>query len=331
MAALDRMGWRPALGAALAVLDDPGLEAQRVVSTDRRGVRTSDGEVEVAAVVPGRLRHRIASRELPVVGDWVAVRAAGGPTSPVVIEAVLPRRGALSRRDPDQRSEQVLVANTDLALLVMGLDGDYNLRRLERYLALVRAADVSPAIVLSKLDLAADAAEKRAAAMAAAPGVTVLALSLLEEGAAAAVADLLRPGDTAVLLGSSGVGKSTLLNALIGEDLQRTAGVRAHDSRGRHTTTTRQLFRLPGGALVIDTPGLRELELIDAGVGLDEAFPELAALSAGCRYRNCGHAEEGCALVAAVAQGVATPERLAAYRKLAAELARRERDPRRRR
>jgi ribosome biogenesis GTPase len=238
----------------------------------------------------------------------------------------------LTRRDPDQRSEQVLVANVDLAVLVMGLDGDYNLRRLERYLTLVRAAGVAPLVVLSKADLVDDAAEKLARAEEVAPEVPALALDLLAPGGHRPVEPHLVAGDTAVLLGSSGAGKSTLLNALLGEAVQRTSGVRAHDSRGRHTTTIRQLFRLPGGALVIDTPGLREIELVGAGGGLDEAFPEVAALAAGCRFRDCRHVDEpGCALSQAEAEGRIASERLAAFRKLAAEQARSARGARRRR
>lgn len=322
--ALAAFGWRPEMEAALG---DPALSPQRVVTVDRRGVRTTDGDREMGAVVPGKLRHRAATRDLPAVGDWVAVREVGGRAT---IEAVLPRKSVLTRRDPDQRSEQVLVANVDLAILVMGLDGDYNLRRLERYLTLVGAAGVAPLVVLSKADLADDAAEKRARVEEAAPGVPALAVNLIA-GGHRAVEPYLEAGETAVLLGSSGAGKSTLINALLGDEVQRTSDVRAHDSRGRHTTTIRQLFLLPGGALVIDTPGLREIELV-SDTGLDEAFPELAALAERCRFRDCRHTDEpGCALMEAEADGHISSERLAAFRKLAAELARPARGARRRR
>ncbi len=166
---------------------------------------------------------------------------------------------------------------------------------------------------------------------AAAPGVPAVALALVEPAAPRAIEPLLRAGDTAVLLGSSGAGKSTLLNALVGRPVQRTGDVREHDSRGRHTTTTRQLFLLPGGAMIIDTPGLRELELLD-DAGLAEAFPEVADLAFHCRFRDCRHIDEpGCALQAAEQDGRLSGERLAAYRKLAGEMDRRARELRRRR
>jgi ribosome biogenesis GTPase / thiamine phosphate phosphatase len=328
MAQLERIGWRPERAAALAGLDDASLSPRRVVSVDRRGVRVSDGDVESAAVVPGRLRHRARSRDLPVVGDWVAARA----DEPVVIEAVLPRTTELARRDPDQRSEQVLAANVDLAVLVMGLDGDFNVRRLERYVALVRAAGVSPIVVLSKADLSDRVDQQLTEVQSAFPDLPTFALALLAPDAQRPLEPLLPPGDTAVLLGSSGAGKSTLLNALIGQPVQRTGDVREHDSRGRHTTTTRQLFVLPRGTLVIDTPGLREIELVDAAIGLADAFPDLAALAAHCRFRNCGHADEpDCAVREAERAGRVSSERIASYRKLASELERSERARRPRR
>lgn len=249
MTALEALGWRPELADALAAAGGE-LTAARVVLAERGAYRVGDGEVESPAVVTGRLRHRAGRGELPVVGDWVGVRDE-------TIELVLPRRTVLARRDPDGARAQVLVANVDTALVVMGLDGDFNLRRLERYLVLVAEAGVRPAVVLSKADLH-PAAERLAKVAAAAPGVPVIAADLTVDARAAAA--LLVPRETAVLLGSSGAGKSTLLNGLLGEDVQRTAPVRAHDSRGRHTTTRRQLFRLPDGALVIDTPGLRAID-----------------------------------------------------------------------
>ncbi len=246
MPSLEAMGWRPELGSSLG----GDLRAARVVLAERGAYRVSDGEHEWTAVVPGRVRHRAARGALPVVGDWVALRDD-------VIEAVLPRATVLARRDPDGARAQVLVANVDRALVVMGLDGDFNLRRLERYLALVAGAGVRPAVILSKADLF-DPAARIAEVAAAAPGVPVLAADL--RSTSPAIAALLEARETAVLLGSSGAGKSTLLNGLVGEEVQKTAPVRTHDSRGRHTTTRRQLFRLPGGALVIDTPGLRAID-----------------------------------------------------------------------
>jgi len=244
--ALEAMGWRPELASALA----GGQAPARVVLAERGAYQVSDGAREWTAVVPGRVRHRAARGALPVVGDWVAVRDA-------VIEAVLPRATVLARRDPDGTRAQVLVANVDLALVVMGLDGDFNLRRLERYLTLVAGAGVRPAVVLSKADQF-DPAAQLAEVSSAAPGVSVVAADL--RAGSPAIAALLEARETAVLLGSSGAGKSTLLNRLVGEEVQKTAPVRAHDSRGRHTTSRRQLFRLPGGALLIDTPGLRAID-----------------------------------------------------------------------
>jgi ribosome biogenesis GTPase len=246
LTALEAMGWQPERAAAVG----DGLVPARVVLAERGAYQVSDGERELMAVVPGRVRHRAARGELPVVGDWVALQGD-------VIEGVLPRATVLARRDPDGSRAQVLVANVDRALIVMGLDGDYNLRRLARYLEMVSAGGVRPSVVLSKADLVAPG-ERLAEVAAAAPGVAVVAADLRSQAGVAGT--LLSPRETAVLLGSSGTGKSTLLNGLVGEELQKTAPVRAHDSRGRHTTTRRQLFRLPGGALLIDTPGLRAID-----------------------------------------------------------------------
>lgn len=309
------LGWTPSLAAALEALGDPGLLAMRVFLSERGAYRVSDGDEEIGATLPGRMRHRAAARDLPAVGDWVAVRCGSSANQ---IEVVLPRTSLLARRDPDQKSEQVLVANVDRALLVMGLDHDFNVRRLERYLTLVAAAGVAPVIVLSKADLdPAAASARRDEVAAAASGAPVVTANLLEPGAHAAVAAELAPRTTAVLLGSSGAGKSTLLNAMVGGDPQRTAPVRTHDSRGRHTTTRRQLFRLPSGALVIDTPGLRELEPWQSAAGLDDSFADVAAAAAGCRFRDCHHADEpGCAVQAAVEAGTLPADRLGAFRKL---------------
>lgn len=318
MDALGRLGWTEDEARALARLGGR-LRAGRVCLEHRPIYAVDLGDARVEALLPGR-QKRAGAAEQPVVGDWVALRVEGRrPT----IEAVLPRRTKLSRRAAGPREvEQVLVANVDTALVLMGLDGDYNPRRLERYLAIASAGGVGAVVTLSKADLCPDAAARRAEVEAVARGAPVLALSLLEPGSGDALAPWLAPARTLVLLGSSGVGKSTLANRLLGADAQRTGGVRAHDSRGKHTTTRREMFALPSGALLIDTPGLRELQLWGSE-GLEGAFDDVAALAEGCRFADCRHGgEPGCAVAAAVAAGALDPARLSSYVKLRDELAR---------
>ncbi len=221
------------------------------------------------------------------------------------------------------QDEQILAANVDVALLVAGLDGDFNLRRLERYLAVAYAGGAQPVIVLNKADVATDLVGLRVAAEAVAPGVEVRTISALTgDGVTALETDHLSRGRTAVVLGSSGVGKSTLVNALLGSARQRTGAVREDDARGRHTTTRRELIRLPGGALLIDTPGIRSLGVAGAAEGLDPTFAEIAEIAAACRFRDCRHdGEPGCAVHAAIADGRLDPDRLASHRKLEREAA----------
>ena len=299
-------------------------------------MRGPDGR-DRSAVVSGRFRFEaLASSDYPAVGDWVTV--ADGQ-EPAVITAVLPRRSAFVRSaaDASRRSaghladEQVLAANVDVAFLVAGLDRDFNLRRLERYLAVAWSSGVRPVIVLNKADIAADLDGRLLEVEAIAPAVPIVILSALTGDGLEALAPYLNPGDTAVVLGSSGVGKSTLLNALLGEERQATAAVREDDSRGRHTTTHRELFDLPGGAMLIDTPGIRSLEIAGADEGVETAFEDIAALAAGCRFSDCRHrGEPGCAVDAAIDDGRLTEARLESHRKLERELAHAERkgDPR---
>jgi ribosome biogenesis GTPase len=224
-----------------------------------------------------------------------------------------------------------MAANVDVAFLVAGLDRDFNLRRLERYLAVAWSSGVEPVIVLNKADVARDLEGRLVAVEAVAPGVPVVVLSALTGDRLADLGAHLRPGRTAVVLGSSGVGKSTLLNALLGERRQATAEVREDDSRGRHTTTHRELFVLPGGSLLIDTPGIRSLEVAGADEGFETVFDDIAALAAACRFRDCRHqGEPGCAVRRAVADGMLAEDRLESHRKLERELAHAERkgDPR---
>ena len=294
-------------------------------------VRGPDG-VDRSAVVSGRFRFgALALSDYPAVGDWVTV--ANG-RQPAVISAVLPRRSAFVRSaaDATRRSagnladEQVLAANVDVAFLVAGLDHDFNLRRLERYLAVAWSSDVRPVIVLNKADVALDLDDRLLAVESIAPAVPIVVLSALTGDHVTDLAPYLAPGQTAVVLGSSGVGKSTLVNALLGEQRQTTAAVRDDDSRGRHTTTHRELFELPGGAQLIDTPGIRALEVAGADDGVDTAFDDIADLALACRFSDCRHeGEPGCAVRSALDDGRLSHDRLASHRKLEREIAHAER------
>jgi ribosome biogenesis GTPase len=300
-------------------------------------VRGPDG-IDRPAIVSGKFRFdALAPSDYPAVGDWVTLAADSATTGsgePAIITAVLPRRSAFVRSaaDASRRSaghladEQVLAANVDMAFLVAGLDDDFNLRRLERYLAVAWSSGVRPVIVLNKADIAVDLEQRLLEVESIAPAVPIVVLSALTGDHVADLTPFLQPGHTAVVLGSSGVGKSTLVNTLLGEERQATAAVRDDDSRGRHTTTHRELFALPGGALLIDTPGIRSLEVAGADVGVDVAFDDIADLASACRFSDCRHeGEPGCAVRAALDDGRLSDDRLASHRKLERELAHAER------
>jgi len=317
---LHQLGWNPNLEAAFEPLRDRGLAPARVARQDLDRYLLLDGSGERPARLAGRLRHAARTpAERPAVGDWVAMRVA----TTALIAAVLPRSSAFVRRAAGGVTvEQVLAANVDTALLVSGLDCDFNLRRLERYLAAARESGASPVVVLNKADLLGGGELQRcvAEAGATAPGVPVVTVSALSACGLEPLAPWLEARRTVALLGSSGVGKSTMVNALLGTRRQPTGTVRAADSRGRHVTSRRELVPLPGGALLIDTPGLRELGLWGGGDGLDGAFPDVVALGRGCRFRDCAHADEpGCAVRAAVEAGELDPARLESWRKLQRE------------
>jgi ribosome biogenesis GTPase / thiamine phosphate phosphatase len=319
---LGELGFTAAQADAFQPFAAEGLVPGRVVAGHTRYLRVATAEGETLAELAGSLRHQARRAEQrPAVGDWVALRPSADDGS-ALIQAVLPRRAAFVRRAAGARSvAQVLAANVDTVFLVMGLDGDFNLRRVERALVLAWDSGASPVLLLNKADLCPDAEQKRALVERVAPGVPVCVVAAKPGEGLAALEPWLLPGRTVVLLGSSGVGKSTLVNRLLGSERQRTREViESADQRGRHTTTHRELIELPGGALLIDTPGLRELQLWD-GAGLEAAFDDVSTFAASCRFTDCGHGNEpGCAVRAAVAADRLDAARLDSYLKLHAEL-----------
>ncbi len=321
---LSALGLTPALANRAAGLAAPGstpIELLRITVIHRSSVVVHDGLAErTARPLPRVVRALIDEGTALAVGDWVlAARDAYGETW---IEARVPPSSHIARRDGDGCAHPV-VSNVDTALLLMGLDDDFNPRRLERYLALVRNDAIVPVVVLTKADVAApspDELDRRLALLdgRVPTGVEVFAVNALDVSAARALRGYLARGQTLVLLGSSGAGKSTLTNTLLGAAVQDTGPVRAHDSRGKHTTTSRSLHLLPGGACVIDTPGLRTLRPDADEATLAATFDDVEALAAQCRFRDCAHAEEpGCA----VREGIGV-DRLRNYHKLLREMRR---------
>jgi ribosome biogenesis GTPase len=277
---------------------------------------TGSGRAQLA----GRLRLELEDAGAPGVGDWVVVKDAPDPGHTTIIERVLERRTVFTRGAAGREARvQVIAANVDLVFAVCGLDADFNVRRIERYLARIWASGAQPAVILNKADICADTAARVAEVEKHAVGVPVHGISALHSEGIEAVRASIHDGMTAALVGSSGAGKSTLVNALLGEERMRTGEVRASDGRGCHVTTHRKLVLLPGGGLLLDTPGMRELQLLDED-GIDTIFGDIAALASRCRYRDCRHeTEPGCAVKEAVESGALDPDRFEHYRKLERE------------
>jgi ribosome biogenesis GTPase len=324
---LSRLGWSPRLDDAFASHAAEGLVPGRVVLEHTHIYRVLTREGEALARVSGRLRHRASVRaDFPGVGDWVALApATDGGNARIV--AVLPRRSRFSRRAAgDATEEQVVAANIDTVFLVAGLDGDFNPRRIERYLLVAFESGASPVIVLNKADAVADPEGLAAGVRETAAGTPVHAVSCRVPGGVDVLRQYLGHGQTGALLGSSGVGKSTIVNRLVGRDLLRTRDVRESDSRGRHTSTARQLVLLPGSGVLIDTPGMRELQLWDTGDAVSGVFVDIESLAGSCRFRDCRHRQEpGCAVRAAVDAGDLAAGRIESYHKLQDEQVHQER------
>lgn len=319
---IKELGWNAFLEAEWNSRERERTCPARVIGQHRQLWEIAGEFGETRAEASGKLRLSAEEGgDWPVVGDWAAV--SGDAAIGMVIREVLPRRTQIARKAAGRRIEaQVLAANVDTVFVVMGLDGDWNTRRLERYLAQLWESGARMVVLLNKADLCRDPDQRAEQMRGIAWGVDVVCISAMRGDGIARLGGWLRCGETVVLLGSSGVGKSTLLNLLLKREEQNTAAVRSSDSRGRHTTTVRELFFLPTGAMVIDTPGLRELQLWDAQEGLEQAFADVQRLAHRCRFRSCTHAgEPGCAVAAAIREGELDEGRFANQRKLLREQA----------
>ncbi len=318
---LKDFGWNSFFESNFEDFKRSELTPARVVEEFKGLYRVQAAQGEYRAEIAGKNQHQAAGRQdFPAVGDWVAILARSEEAR-ARIEHILPRRTKLSRKVAGRElSEQIIATNLDTVFVVSSMNREFNLRRMERYLTMVWDSGARPVVLLNKADLCADAAAYAAEVENIAPRTPVHLLSGLQKTGLEAVQDYLARGTTAAFVGSSGVGKSTIINRLANAAL-RVQPVREQDDRGQHTTTSRQMLFLPCGGILIDTPGMRELQLWNQEEGAEHAFEDIATLAQSCKFRDCAHhGEPGCAIAAAINHGLLQPERLENYRKLLAEL-----------
>ncbi|MCI0764258.1 ribosome small subunit-dependent GTPase A [Bacillus sp. TL12] len=300
-----------------------GFAVGRILLEHKHMYRIMCEDGEYIAELSGKFRHEaLVKSDYPAVGDWVHIKKME-EANKAIIHSVFPRRSSFSRQAAgDKTAEQIVAANVDYLFLVNALNHDFNVRRIERYLLLAYESGAMPVIVLTKSDLCGDLEQKVLETEAVAIGVPIFVVDSLQQIGVESLRQFVAPGKTIALVGSSGVGKSTLLNALIGSEVAKTGDVREEDSKGRHTTTHRELFRLPSGGLVIDTPGMRELQLWEGSEAIHTTFSDIEELAKDCRFRNCDHENEpGCAVQSAIEEGILAVHRLRNYKKLQKEIA----------
>jgi ribosome biogenesis GTPase / thiamine phosphate phosphatase len=320
---LTKLGWNAGRDEQFVPHLAKGCIPARVAVEDKHFYRVWTAEAELIAQITGKLIHetRGDNANLPKVGDWVAIKLVPNEEK-AMIQAILPRRTQIVRKTSGRESAaQILATNIETVFLVTAADATFNVARLERMLVMAHESGAQPLVVLNKIDLCDDLGAKLAEATRVAGDALVLAVCALTGRGVKKLAALIKPGDTVAFIGTSGVGKSSLINRLYGEELQATVEVRTQDAKGRHTTTWREMIFLPKGGVVIDTPGMREFHIWDATQGAKETFPEIEALSAGCHFRDCTHTKEkDCAVLAAVAAGTFPRERHESFLKLQREI-----------
>ncbi|GAB4226463.1 MAG: ribosome small subunit-dependent GTPase A [Elainellaceae cyanobacterium] len=320
---LEQLGWSDWFAQRFEAYASAGYAVGRVAIEHRGGYLLYSQTGELTGEVSGKLRHQaIGAEDFPAVGDWVVIRLQPEEQK-ATIHHVLPRKSKFSRKAAGGKTEeQIVAANVDTVFLVSGLDQNFNPRRIERYLVLAWDSGANPVIVLNKADVCEDVAACVGQVEVIAPAVPIVVLSAVQQQGLNALEPYLKPGQTIALLGSSGVGKSTITNQLLGMAVQTVRSVRRGDDQGRHTTTHRELLQLPNGSLIIDTPGMREIQLWAGEDSLQETFEDIEALAAQCRFRDCRHEQEpGCAVQVAIDQGILDPDRLLSYQKLNREVA----------